>query len=892
MTPQRWQQIKDVLHDALDHEPSARRQFLSQECRDDTELRREVESFLATESDVWDFLDSPIFSLHTHTSRNENGKRIGAYELGREIGSGGMGRVFLANRTDDFEKKVAIKLLHPGMGSDDIIRRFRRERQTLAQLEHPNIVRLLDGGTTDEDLPYFVVEYIEGEPITHYCDRHRLSIAARLRLFQQVCDAVQTAHRSLIVHRDLKPANILVTNDGIPKLLDFGIAKILRAGSTTAEGPITNLIQRPGTPGYISPEQVQGQPITTASDVYGLGVLLYELLSGRPPYPELIYGSLETLQMAAKKDPKPPSTVVRDHLEISRSDAEPIRIDATACAHHRGLEPPRLWRQLRGDLDAIVLQAMQRRPDERYASVEQLGDDVERYLGGFPIEARQASTAYHARRFLRRNWIGTTVVGVVFSLLVAFGLRELALRQAADTERLKAVQVRDFLEVVLTATDPNLVKGDEVTALDFLRAGVETIRNNDALEPETRGDLLEIMGLAFRKLGGYENALPLIAESIEVRKKGLGERHPDAGNGLLALGGILNDQRKLTESEAAFREAISIYEEARLTDSVPRVASALQGLAIVLARREQLDEAIGLYGRALEGYEQAKSPDSEAITTARSNLASALIRQGRNREAEPLLLHVIGARKAKFGSQHLTVAIAHNKLALLHRNIADMPKALHHAQASYDIRDLLYEDDHDKFIRGVNTMGIVLHDSGRIEEAITFFRRAERGYLDRFGEQSPPLAGVRIGLASALTDLGSFDEARALLAKAITVHRRTYPDGHRYLAGALRHSARVEALIGVPAQALALAEQSVAMFTQSQQPDDWRLADARSVLGECLARMGRREEAFPILQGSLETLAATRGPDARRTKEARERNRIFLDEALPPRVVFPPGGDG
>ncbi len=331
------------------------------------------------------------------------GIRVGPYEVLRELGRGGMGVVYLAARADEqFRKRVAIKVIKTGPDEEGVIRRFRRERQILASLDHPNVARLLDGGATGDGRPYFVMEYIEGHPLHEYCDRHRLSIVDRLKVFQQVCSAVAYAHRNLIVHRDLKPSNIIVTADGIPRLLDFGIAKLLNPELSAETPTVTGLAL---TPEYASPEQARGDVVTTASDVYSLGVLLYELLTGHRPYRLKTRLPMEVLKAVCEQEPERPSTIVRQ-AEDTTDGSRAVVITPEGVSRARDLTPDRLGRRLRGDLDNIVLMALRKEPLRRYASAEALSEDLRRYLEGLPVKARKGTSAYRAGKYVKRHAVG------------------------------------------------------------------------------------------------------------------------------------------------------------------------------------------------------------------------------------------------------------------------------------------------------------------------------------------------------------------------------------------------------------------------------------------------------------------------------------------------------
>jgi serine/threonine protein kinase/tetratricopeptide (TPR) repeat protein len=403
--PEKWEQVKELFALALERAPEERSVFLRQACGGDDSLRTEIESLLSSFDGAATFLeDCPATDLLSAQSRAIAGKRIGAYRIIRECGHGGMAVVYLAERADDqYRKRVAIKMLKPGANQDEILRRFRNERQTLAGLDHPNIVRLLDGGSTDEGLPYLIMDYVEGIRIDEYCDIHRLSITERLQLFRGVCLAVQYAHETLVIHRDLKPSNILITKEGVVRLLDFGIAKVLNP-QWSPDATLTRTDWRPMTPEYASPEQMRGEPVTTATDIYSLGVLLYELLTGRRPYRDRPDSPLEIERFVCDEEPERPSVAVsRIDEEAPPDGSTRTAISPQLVGEARAIRPEELPRCLRGDLDTIVMKAIRKEPEHRYASANEFAKDIERHLSGLPIEARKPTLLYRGGKFVHRH---------------------------------------------------------------------------------------------------------------------------------------------------------------------------------------------------------------------------------------------------------------------------------------------------------------------------------------------------------------------------------------------------------------------------------------------------------------------------------------------------------
>ena len=412
--PEKWEQVKELFTLALERDAAERSEFLRQACGGDDVLRSEIESLLSSFDGAATFLeDSPAADLLCAQSRTMVGKRIGAYRILGEIGQGGMAVVYLAERADDqYRKRVAIKMLQPGTNKDEILRRFRNERQALAALDHPSIVRLLDGGSTEEGLPYLIMEYVEGVRIDEYCDTHKLSITKRLQLFCAVCLAVQYAHETLVIHRDLKPSNILITRDGEVRLLDFGIAKVLNP-QWSQDGTRTDW--RPMTPEYASPEQVRGAPVTKATDIYSLGVLLYELLTGHRPH--RVGSAVE--QRAYDEEAEKPSKAA-DKVDGKAAPDDTTRATPQLVAEVRAIRPEELPRRLRGDLDTIVMKAIRSEPEARYASAQEFSQDIERHLAGLPIRARKPTLFYRGGKFVRRH--AESLTTAILILAVTGGL--------------------------------------------------------------------------------------------------------------------------------------------------------------------------------------------------------------------------------------------------------------------------------------------------------------------------------------------------------------------------------------------------------------------------------------------------------------------------------------
>jgi eukaryotic-like serine/threonine-protein kinase len=816
MSPRRFALAKDLFLATVDLTPEERRAALSRRCGDDPELRRDVESLFAASSGG-DYLElGPCAGLVGDAEhglpgaeRSWEGQRIGPYRVVRLIASGGMGCVFLAERADQaYEGRVALKVVGDGMDRGLILARFRTERQILADLNHPNIARLLDGGTTDEGLPYLVMEYVDGENLLDFADSRRLTIAQRLRLFTTVCSAVQYAHSHLVVHRDLKPGNILVTGDGVPKLLDFGIAKLLQpeppeAGA--AHDHRTAQVFQILTPEYASPEQLRGEPVITASDIYSLGVLLYELLTGHRPYTLATRTPEAALLALASGEPATPSTIVGQSEPVSRPDAGPAATTPHSVSERRRTTPARLRRSLVGDIDTIVLTALHEDPDRRYGSAERLAEDIERHLAGIPVLARRASFAYRAGKFIRRNRLGFTaacllVVSLASGIAATGWQSRKAMRERARAER-RFDDVRQLATSLLFEFHDavqELPGSTPVRALLVQRA----IAYLNGLSREAAGDvaLRRELAAAYLKVGDAQGRL----------------NGPNLGDTAGAL--------------ASYGVAVSICES--LVSADPRAVADRTMLATSLLRRGETLSVLGDANAALVEMRRAVSLleklawDNAADAALRRELAEAYSTLGgttawagdfpaalaATRRAGALLevlaaedptdVHLrerlatcdykTGELLAEVGDRSAALAILHDALSIWNdlcgRNLANAPCRREVAFTLYDIGDnlaalhqrtaalaryreaqaifegLLAADPHDADIRLwlavlCGTLGPVLVDDGEPSLAMESLQRARQTLRD-LSLSNPGNTQIAIALAGAYRQSGSAAEPR------------------------------------------------------------------------------------------------------------------------------------
>ena len=822
MNPELWQRVEQVLPEALKRSDAGREAFLNQACAGHSELREVVESLLANADEAEDFMESPALTLTSPPPQElSEGERVGPYRIVRQLGGGGMGTVYLAVRADqEYEQRVALKVLKAGLRGTEVIRRFRQERQIVAQLEHPSIASLKDGGATDDGVPYFVMEYVEGESIDRYCDRHRLGLRERIELVRKVSGAVHFFHQNLVLHRDLKPGNILVKEDGEPKLLDFGIAKLLgpdrQAPDTlAATGPT------PMTLAYASPEQLRGEPVSTASDVYSLGVLLYELLTGCQPYPPTCSRE-ERLEQIGGKGPEPPSRAVRwrkgDGVEAGGKTAAPPR-------------------KLSGDLDSIVLKALAQAPRRRYSSAEQFADDLKRYLDGLPVRARKPTATYRLRKLVWRHL--SAVVTLLAGILVLAGFsiqmkilkdRADVLKTQADLKSIQAEVVNDFLVDLFYSAHLSKSEGEDVTAKELLDEGVRRIRDELEEQSGQRAALLGVMGCAYRGLARYEKAKELLEESLRVRR-GHDASPEDLASSLMELAHLREKMGHYAKAVELSREALAVLRHQKVTDE--RIAQAINRLARSLRHHGELVPAEELYREALEVRLRLFGAEHAHVAKTLNDLALCLLHLGKLDEAEVRCREALNQRIRIHGQISGEVAVTMNNCALVSLEKSDLATAESMLRDSLEIRREVYGPGHPKVTSVLNTLV----------------------YLLSLG--------------------GNFAEAEVMYSEAFEILRRSYEPEHPMVGKLLRNQAALLLAKGDPLQAESAARRTLRIFHKAYSADHWRIADAESVLGACLVEQGRFEEAGPVLRRSYLALKSSRGERGRRTREALERLNRF-----------------
>jgi serine/threonine protein kinase len=624
MTPERWSQVEATFEAVVDRPSVERSELLARLCGGDEELLHEVEGLLAADAEARGFLEPPpLPEVHSADLPAPPVTRVGPYRVLEKVGEGGMSSVFAAVREDEaYEKKVAVKFFRPELESPVLVQRFRVERQILANLDHPYIARLLDGGSTPGEVPYLIMEYVEGRPIDEYCDARKLGVEARLELVRKVCSAVQYAHANLVVHRDVKPSNILVRSDGEPKLLDFGIAKLLSPTVAPTRTEATRQGAYVMTPEYASPEQARGEAVTTAADVYSLGILLYRVLTGALPYDVENRPLPEILRVVCEEEPVRPS--VR---------AATLTPEAAAA---RGVTPRALARRLRGDLDTIVLKALRKEPERRYGSVEQLSEDLRRHLAGLPVAARPDTLGYRSAKFVRRNRLG-----VAMAMLAALAAAAFVATLVVQAVRLRhalarAEAVTRFLKETLGSANPYGGIGRDVTLVEVLRGSVGKIDTSLGGEPETSATVRETLGVTFRDLARYGEAQPLLEQALATRRRILGPDHPAVAESLMDLGELLSQTSGLKRAEELLREAVAVERRAFGNESL-EAADALSGLGGVLRKQGDYGQAETVLREALAIRQRRLPGDDAKVAQSLRTLGAVLHDRGDYKAAEPLL---------------------------------------------------------------------------------------------------------------------------------------------------------------------------------------------------------------------------------------------------------------
>ena len=855
--PARVRRLMSLFNEAISYESEAREAFVSDVRRDDADLGAELESLLAAHEPEKDFLasgNSPIAGLVLDLAEETRaaGSTVGAYRIVREIGRGGMGVVYVAERADgQFEQRVALKLVKRGMDSDEIERRFLTERQILASLSHPNIARLLDGGISEDGQPYFAMEYVDGTPLIDYCDGHRLGIDDRLGLFLAVCQAVQHAHANLVVHRDLKPSNILVTSDGQAKLLDFGIAKLL---DPAAQGGAarTRTALRPMTPQYASPELVRGEAITTASDVYQLGLLLYRLLTGLHPFPvDTSSVSAAAVSICETPATRPSAAVV----QAAGSQNPDIALNRRTTAGH-------LSRSLKGDLDNIVLKALRKEPGRRYSTAEQLSADLHRFLQHQPVRARPDTFTYRVGKLIRRHraaFAASVVASIALAATVGYYTAQLQTeRDRARAEAAKATRVADFMTGLFKAANTSRLEKDQLSARELLDRGADRVTDELASEPAVQAHLMQVLGEVYEALQIRDRAKPLLEAALEKTEALHDAGHPEIARSAFALGRTLYF---LGDYEAAkpLLERAARIQEAEVGPESRALAETLGRLFMLYGRLDDLERAERLFERTVAISEKTLGPD-HAGTAKHLNNFALLIRGVEPERARDLFRRVVDIDEKALGENHPYVASALSNLADMNRRLGDTDGV----DAMYRRAESIYLEK----LPGSNALAqlyinwaLFHREFDRDAEAATAYESAIGVYEQSAGGGRPDVAYAYSLYGDLLATTGDYERAVDLQRRALHVREEHYGPDHSLVGYSLELMARTLIAAGDYAAAEVHIGNAMGILEKAVAANDFRLAKAWLTKGDVLVATGRLAEAEVAYRQGLEAWAEDRAPD-------------------------------
>ena len=874
LDPKRWLRVEDLFARASELEAELRATYLDEACRGDTELRDYVLDLLSADASFDATVERTIaetavrvFSADEPAADEMRGEMIGPYRVERLLGAGGMGMVYLAKRADEqFDQQVAIKLGRHRLVDPDTVLRLRNERQILADLDHPNIARLFDGGTTNDGVPYLVMEYIDGIRVDTYCDLHRLDLRQRLEIFQTICSAVHYAHQNLVIHRDIKATNILVAADGTPKLLDFGIAKLIDSA-----GDVTDGLTREGavimTPTNAAPEQLLGKAVTTATDVYALGLLLYRLLSGHPAFETSGLTPTEFARVVCQQD------IVRPSVRLQQAQRDAPQHIAGEGAHalealvyDRRTSVSRLQRQLRGDLDTIILKTLRKEPERRYRSVIALADDIGLHLKSLPIVARSESWRYRAGKFVRRHYAAVTASFLVVAVLAAFSVVVSVQNRNIAEERDTAREVSQFLEDIFRAQDPAEARGAKITADELLANGAERIQEDLGDRPEIQATLMGTIGRVYYSLGEFGLSAEMLEQALALRIRTDGEGHPSVAS-------IRNDLAETLIQRADYTRAHTLLESALSTNQQRRgptsreVAANLYNLANLHIRIGEFDVAESYINQCIAIYEQPGQEAGIDLADAKATLARILQVKGDLDRTEALLLEAIEIVSAQ-GADHPYMAYNLQNLGVLQRTKGDLNAARDTLdEAVVAIRRIL-GDKHYLLAATLVQQGIVYQLTGDFENADIAFRDALELYSETRGDDHPYVGYTLVFLGMLQHDRVNLAEAEESLRRSLSIFEAAYDGEHQNTASALTELGAVLNSAGRPADALVLLQRALRIRRDDFADDHELVAGTQTEIADAFTRLGRYDEAEPVLLQSYAVLEDTPGRRQRRAVRA------------------------
>jgi len=836
MDAERWDRVQRLFHEALEQAPAERRAWLDGAAGGDPTLVTDVLRLLSADARHASPLDLELAQVAAQVLRVDTAELpltdFGPYRITRLLGEGGMGVVYLARRSD-LGSVAAIKILRDAWLSPARRERFAAEQRTLAQLNHPSIAQLHDADTLPDGTPWFVMEYVEGVPLTDYCREHATSIEGCLELFRAVCEAVQHAHGHAVIHRDLKPSNILVTADGTVKLLDFGIAKHLEDVEGTVDQTRTGL--RMMTPAYAAPEQIRGERVGIHTDVYSLGVILYELLAGRPPFDLGNKTPAEAMSIVVDQDPERPSAVTR------RQAAGPR---ARSAGHTS-------W----ADLDVLVLTAMQKEPARRYQTVEALIRDVDHYLAGEPLEARADTLRYRLGKFVRRHRVAVAAAAAVGLVLVGtvvfYTVRLARARNVAVAEAARTQRIQRYMMNLFQGGDEAVGPADSLHVVTLVNRGIEEARDLDG-EPIVQAELYQTLGTISQQLGNIARADSLLTLALERRRALLGAAHPDVAEGMVALGQLRMEQARYEEGEQLIREALAIQRRA-LPANHPAVLRAMSALGQVLQDRGAYDEAIAVQQELvrMHGATGAASPD---LAQSMSELASTHFYAGHYDTADSLNTQVLVMSRGLYGERHPMVAEDLINLGATQLERGEYARAEAFDRQALDITRAWYGDQHPKTAAGLTLVARALVYQKKNDEAKALLNEALAIRERVYGPMHPMVASTINELGNIAVAEDRYDEAEAQFSRMVEIYRTAYGGKHYLIGIALSNLGSAYNAAREYSKAEPLFREAIAMYQATLPPEHTTTAIAHIKLGRNLLRQRRFAEAAPETLAGYEVM--------------------------------------
>jgi eukaryotic-like serine/threonine-protein kinase len=859
MDSTRWERIQTLFHEVADLPEPEQRAFLKKACTDDDELIAEVLALIEEDARGSSLLDRDLAHvahqvLDAATPASFPFKEFGPYRIKKALGEGGMGVVYLAERVD-LGSLVAIKLLRDAWLSPARRERFASEQRTLAQLNHPSIARLYDADTLDDGTPWFVMEYVEGVPLTEYCVEHRCSIEERLRLFRAVCEAVQYAHQHAVIHRDLKPSNILVKTDNTIRLLDFGIAKHLENLETPASKHETMTGLRLMTPAYAAPEQVRGERVGIHSDVYSLGVILYELLAGKLPFDlsRLSPGEAET--MILTQDPPRPSAFAKEAIKPPGADPNISSLGKTAWA----------------DLDVLCLTAMHKDTQRRYQSVEALIRDIDHYLKGEPLEARPDTFRYRLGKFVTRNRRAVSAAALVFTIVVGlvifFTVRLAKARNAALDEAARTQRIQRFMMNLFQGGDESVGPGDSMRVVTLLDRGVQEAQSLNS-DPKVQAELYQTLGTIYEQLGKFDQANSLLQSALDRRKALFGPDSTEVAESLVALGQLRSDQAQYDEAEQLIRQALDI-DKRRLPATHPRIGKAMYALGEVLVNEGKYDQGIQVLNEAVR-IQSAPGGVTADLAETLTELANAQFYAGHLDISNGLNLRVVAMDRQLYGERHPNVAEDLINLGAIQSEWGHYPETERYYRQALDIIQNFYGKDHPETASVMTLLGRSLNSQGRFDEAADMLQQA-LGIQERvYGPVHPRVASALGELGKVAMQQGKLDEAEADFLRQADIYRDVYKGKHYYIGSALANLGGVYMERKQYSRAERSYRDALQIYAQTLPADHLNVAIARIKLGRALIPQHRYADAEVESLAGYEILTKQSNPPPTWLQNARK----------------------